>query len=841
MKKTLLLFVLVYLCHFLYAQPGPKVHFDLSRRQSCNAPVTINFKDMTSHPGKSGIVSWKWYFGDGTVDSTSGPKVAHRYTRHGVFPVRLVVRDKHGRIGADSLSGDNLVRIGAMAQLPATVTLPAHGAVTLRNLAAPLSFDSLGTYKWYRGNRLISTARKVTVTDTGRITLRYTACGRTMTAQTLVVVTPVDTSWKINISVEPESPCGDVFKLFANITTPDSSYALVWSTGELTPYIRVTTEGVYTAVLRDLQGNIHAVDTATVTFNKPFRATLELHPGAVPGSDTLIASPSTEWWYGYNYRWYRDNILILNTNSPQLYDPQPGVYKVFVQNDAGCNDISDTLHYNVDTTALQVDYTYRISACDPRSIGFNGIVKVAPGDAVVSYLWDFDNYSGGTTKDTYQHFDQPGTYDVSFSVITASGRTASVSKQFVIPYVAPWTAHITAQPNACGDTVFLTLNSSPQASYYYWSSGQTSQTIAVTESGYYIAGAEDSCFAIRVMDTIQVTINRPFTAEIRTYSQDTLYAWPLNDTLPARYSYTWYRNDTVYSNASALSMPEPGIYRLRVTGVNGCSSLSSPYYYNVPIDTAWDIQLETYGQVTCVDSIWVFANVRVPADKHYYIAWQNGQGGNAFIARTSGYYTARLFDDEGHLRAEETMYIMITSHVNASLEIHGTPVPGNDTLVAYPQTQWWTGYFYRWYRDGVEVLAGNAPYLYYATPGTYVVYVRSDEGCDDWSDPVSYGYADSSAVRPPTVASLDHLNRKDGDVSIKTYPNPSTGKVYIQFDKPLQQAMLIRVYNLQGGVVYTRSTAAQQQLLELSHLPKGYYIIELTGNGVKQTRSLLLQ
>jgi hypothetical protein len=41
--------------------------------------------------------------------------------------------------------------------------------------------------------------------------------------------------------------------------------------------------------------------------------------------------------------------------------------------------------------------------------------------------------------------------------------------------------------------------------------------------------------------------------------------------------------------------------------------------------------------------------------------------------------------------------------------------------------------------------------------------------------------------------------------------------------------------------MYTRTTQQQLQPLELSGLPKGFYLIELTGYGMKKTLVLILQ
>jgi hypothetical protein len=80
-----------------------------------------------------------------------------------------------------------------------------------------------------------------------------------------------------------------------------------------------------------------------------------------------------------------------------------------------------------------------------------------------------------------------------------------------------------------------------------------------------------------------------------------------------------------------------------------------------------------------------------------------------------------------------------------------------------------------------------------------------------------------------------------GGSKVKAFPNPSTGQVSLEFAKPLQKKVTVTVYNLNGRVMYNRTTSQQLQPLDLSGLPKGYYLIELTGYGEKKVLPLILQ
>ena len=52
------------------------------------------------------------------------------------------------------------------------------------------------------------------------------------------------------------------------------------------------------------------------------------------------------------------------------------------------------------------------------------------------------------------------------------------------------------------------------------------------------------------------------------------------------YSYQWYSGNVLINGATSISYSPPisGSYRVKVTGLNGCSTFSDPYTYNVGIN-----------------------------------------------------------------------------------------------------------------------------------------------------------------------------------------------------------------------------------------------------------------
>lgn len=65
-----------------------------------------------------------------------------------------------------------------------------------------------------------------------------------------------------------------------------------------------------------------------------------------------------------------------------------------------------------------------------------------------------------------------------------------------------------------------------------------------------------------------------------------------------------------------------------------------------------------------------------------------------------------------------------------------------------------------------------------------------------------------------------HISELEKSLKLKVYPNPTSGKLNIEAVKPLQNVM---VQDMQGKVVFN----SQSNQLDLSHLPKGVYLINI--------------
>ena len=102
-KIGLLTVVLAVMCLGLSSCmfPGPVIDIGIAPTARFDVTVndlTVSFDGRGSYgDGDNIIVSWDWYFGDGTVSASKKP--SHTYADYGTYSVLLIVTDKNGDTG----------------------------------------------------------------------------------------------------------------------------------------------------------------------------------------------------------------------------------------------------------------------------------------------------------------------------------------------------------------------------------------------------------------------------------------------------------------------------------------------------------------------------------------------------------------------------------------------------------------------------------------------------------------------------------------------------------------------------------------------------------------------
>jgi len=75
-------------------------------------------------------------------------------------------------------------------------------------------------------------------------------------------------------------------------------------------------------------------------------------------------------------------------------------------------------------------------------------------------------------------------------------------------------------------------------------------------------------------------------------------------------------------------------------------------------------------------------------------------------------------------------------------------------------------------------------------------------------------------------------------LSIELYPNPTQGKVILNWSNPNQMSHTITLSNITGKKFSKKQTTDQSILLDLSHMPSGIYFVQIENSSGKSTRKI---
>jgi len=139
------------------------------------------------------------------------------------------------------------------------------------------------------------------------------------------------------------------------------------------------------------------------------------------------------------------------------------------------------------------------------------------------------------------------------------------------------------------------------------------------------------------------------------------------------------------------------------------------------------------------------------------------------------------------------------------------------------------GYSYQWFFNGNPILGATDSFYVAHTTGTYSVRVTDSLGCNALSNGVYV-----------LITSVNELRVDSRQLIV--YPNPVTDQLCIYNYQLLTVNCQLSVYNVLGERVFSRQFATlnpsfgglstinnqQSTVLDVSHLAKGVYLIQLT-------------
>jgi hypothetical protein len=337
--------------------------------------------------------------------------------------------------------------------------------------------------------------------------------------------------------------------------TANSGSAYLWSSGQTTQSITVSTSGTYTVRVTNTSGASAVSAAVSVTVTTSIAAPTVTASGPLsfcPGGSVTLTSSSAN-----SYLWST------GATTQSIVVTTSGTYKVTATSGT-CSATSS----NVTVSVTSTPPTPTITASGSLSFCPGSTVTLTSSQAV-SYQWS----NGATTRSivvasagTYwvRAFGGPNCYSQSANVVT-SLKTAP-SKPTI---------------SASGSTTLTTSNTSvtltsSSASTYSWSSGSSTRSITVTSQGSYRVTVSNSGGCTAVSDAISVSANGctppPVPTITSSGSNILVSGQTVTLTCSSAGGYLWSNGATTQS----ITVSAAGTYSVRAYNGGGCFSTSLP-------------------------------------------------------------------------------------------------------------------------------------------------------------------------------------------------------------------------------------------------------------------------
>jgi gliding motility-associated-like protein len=491
--------------------------------------------------------------------------------------------------------------------------------------------------------------------------------------------------------VNPTCDGGSV-ELTASSSTATS---FEWSTGETDATISVTETEVYVVVAFD--GNeCSATDSISIEVLPNPELEIEVDGGnPICSSDSTMLTANCATAVGYSWS--------NGSTGPSIWVTEVGTYSVEVADANGCTATASLEVEVYDLPEVQVT----INGNNPLCVGDSAML-IAVSQGAMSYEWS----NGATTQSIWVY--GAGTYSVT--VVDEVGCENSLSYE-VLQGLTPL-IDITGDSTACaGGSIVLTAQYAGGEGVV-WSTGETTQSITVTQSGEYcvttvsLDGCEASaCSDIDIYPTLEVEVqittgNNPFCVG----DSIELIAVTQNAT-----SFSWSNGST----DASIWVTEQGTYGVEITDANGCTASSDIAVTTVDVPV---VVIQGPTEVCTGDSIMLTA----VAGNGVSYQWSNGETTQSIWVYTSGEYCVTATSSFGCV-------------AEVCVTISGSDIPevfaGEDVNICVGDNVMLTatggnaGTTYTWYVDGNVVGNTQSITISPAVGLTEYTVVSSNEFC----------------------------------------------------------------------------------------------------------------
>ena len=545
-----------------------------------------------------------------------------------------------------------------------------------------------------------------------------------------------------------------------NATTALGGYPSVsylWSNGATTATITAVSSGTYWVTVS--RGACNETDSKTVTYVNPLTINLGQDKYLCQGEAIML---DAGFYPSATYHWS----VGLNTQSIEITNP--GVYMVSVTN--GCGTYKDTV-YVTSINLPEVSLGNDTAICSGTQILYLDALYTGPDE--VTYHWSNSSITPAIVVAA------GGTYCVS--VTNQCGvETDCIHVQGDIPLIIDLGTDSTICPG-------YILNSGYPGCSYYWSNGQTTQSVIVSEADNYSVEVTNTCGSY--IDDVNLQV-----IQLTVYLGSDITICPGGSTILDAQNPGCYYQWSTGQNTQTIEVIGAGTYSVAVT--NQCQTKFDTVTVNI-----FDPELNLGNDTSICSGNSLLLDAGHPGSTYQ---WSDGSVTQTIEAQTAGTYTVTVTHSCGTLADS----IQLSINPLPVLDIGPDTVeiePGESITIdagsGFVSYHWSTG-------SNVQTITVN-------NQGWYYVTVTNGFGCTG-KDKIFVTYPDG-------VSEVSHEE-------IRIYPNPAKDFLVISSGKTILSGF--ELFNSLGKLIKSDRINSNKIYLNTTGYSEGmYYVRVITPNG----------
>ncbi|HFA49225.1 MAG TPA: hypothetical protein ENJ95_09430, partial [Bacteroidetes bacterium] len=489
--------------------------------------------------------------------------------------------------------------------------------------------------------------------------------------------------WDINIFSSPNSTCEGALELAVSIFGGTNGYDFLWSNGSTTFNTFVNTPGTYSVTVTE---PTNGCDTVMNFTTPPFTPNSGPEP-QITGPTTLCNGQSGTLSVVGNYASY---LWAPNGETTQSISiTGPGTYAVTVEEN-GSNCTGSDSYTVISSTSVQP----QLSAPPLLCPGEQGIVSVVNSSNYTGFLWD----TGETSPSI--NGTAPNTYNVTVTDINGCTETGQAD----IPVTTTTPPTISGPTELCTGQAGVDLTVQPTFNQYLWSTGETTQTINVSNPTVYEVTVTDANGCTTTGQHIlgsSPPLNPVIPPPLPSCSGNPVLLEVIGGPFQ---SYDWSTGETT----ATILTSQSGTYTVTVSNQNGCTGVADVTVNTSPGPLA-SVSPQPYD---CSGTI----NLQASGGTGFL--WSTGESSSIINVQNSGTYSVTVTDGAGCTDvAIESVTVPLPTMVNIS---GPTAIceGGAGALTATPG-----------FVDYLWSTGETTPNIDISTPGIYDLIVTDMNGC----------------------------------------------------------------------------------------------------------------